>query len=62
MTTHPEIEEIYDALATAIDETEAAAGPSATPVYLAKLALALAHALNDPAQAQRLIAECRQGL
>ena len=59
MTTHPQIEAIYEALAEAIDKTEAASGQSATPVYLAKLVLALTHALDDPAHVHRLIAQCR---
>jgi hypothetical protein len=62
MTTHPQIEAIYEALATAIDATEAAAGPAATPVYLAKLVLALAHAMDDPDRVMTLIEDCRQGL
>jgi hypothetical protein len=62
MTTHSQIEAIYEALATAIDTTEATAGPAATPVYLAKLVLALAHAMDDPDQVITLIKECRQGL
>jgi hypothetical protein len=62
MTTHPQIETIYEALAEAIDATEAAAGPAATPIYLAKLVLALAHALNDPDRVTALITQCRQGL
>ena len=62
MTTHPQIEAIYEALATAIDATEAAAGPAVTPVYLAKLVLALAHAMNDPDKVTALIEDCRQGL
>ena len=62
MTTHPQIESIYEALAQAIDATEAAEGQSATPVYLAKLVLALAHALDDPDRVLALIASCREGL
>ncbi|OZB19905.1 MAG: hypothetical protein B7X55_02080 [Rhodobacterales bacterium 34-62-10] len=62
MTTHPQIEAIYEELAKAIDMTEAAAGPAATPVYLAKLVLALAHAMDDPDKVMALITECRQGL
>lgn len=62
MTTHPQLEAIYEALATAIDATEAAEGPAATPVFLAKLVLALSHALDDPDRAQALIKQCRQGL
>lgn len=62
MTTHPQIEAIYEALAEAIDKTEAAKGQAATPVYLAKLVLALAHALDDPDRVTALIESCREGL
>ncbi|MFD1195814.1 hypothetical protein ACFQ3C_14165 [Seohaeicola saemankumensis] len=62
MTTHSQIEAIYEALATAIDKTEAAAGQSATPVYLAKLVLALSHALNDSARVHQLIDQCQEDI
>ncbi|MDP5349315.1 MAG: hypothetical protein NWQ32_13120 [Paracoccaceae bacterium] len=62
MTPHSRIETVYEALAEAIDATEATAGQSATPVYLAKLVLALAHALDDPALVTRLIDQCRSDL
>ena len=62
MTTHSRIEAVYEALAEAIDATEATAGQSATPVYLAKLVLALAHALDDPAKVSQLIDQCRNDL
>lgn len=62
MTTHHQIEAIYEALAEAIDNTEAAEGHAATSVYLAKLVLALAHALDDTDKVHALIAQCRQGL
>ncbi|WP_174545181.1 DUF2783 domain-containing protein [Hydrogenophaga taeniospiralis] len=39
------LEQVYDALATAID----AAGPEKTELFLVKLALLNAHALADPA-------------
>ena len=41
----PGLEQVYDALATAID----AAGPQKTELFLVKLALLNAHALADPA-------------
>ena len=62
MTTQSRIEDVYEALAEAIDSTEATAGQSATPVYLAKLVLALAHALDDPALVNQLIDQCRNDL
>ncbi len=43
--TIPGLEQVYDALATAID----AAGPEKTELFLVKLALLNAHALADPA-------------
>lgn len=62
MTTHADIEAIYEALAEAIDKTEAAEGQTATPVYLAKLVLSLAHALDDPQRVHDLIRRCREDL
>jgi hypothetical protein len=62
MTTQSRIEAVYEALAEAIDTTEATAGQSATPVYLAKLVLALAHAMDDPAKVMQLIDQCRNDL
>jgi hypothetical protein len=41
----PGLEQVYDALATAID----AAGPEKTELFLVKLALLSAQALADPA-------------
>jgi hypothetical protein len=43
--TIPGLEQVYDALATAIDT----AGPEKTELFLVKLALLNAHALADPA-------------
>ncbi len=43
--TIPGLEQVYDALATAID----AAGPEKTELFLVKLALLNAHVLADPA-------------
>ena len=62
MTQHSRILSVYEALAEAIDATEATAGQSATPVYLAKLVLALAHALDDPERVNQLIDQCRNDL
>lgn len=61
MTSHAQIEAIYEALAQAIDATEAAEGQAATPVYLAQLVLALAHALDDPDRVHQLIRSCQPG-
>ena len=47
----PGLEQVYDALATAID----AAGPQKTELFLVKLALLNAHALADPAVFQSQI-------
>lgn len=47
------IEDFYAALAQAID----AAGPAHESLLLSKLALLLAHALNDPDRATALVAE-----
>jgi len=49
--TIPGLEQVYDALATAID----AAGPQKTELFLVKLALLNANALADPAVFQRHI-------
>lgn len=57
MTTE-QFETIYDALANTID----AVGPELGEVYLAKVALALAETLDDPARVLAVIAECREGL
>ena len=46
-----DIEAVYEALATPLDRL----GPEAAPLFLAKLPLALAQALNDPARALALI-------
>ncbi|MFM1908686.1 MAG: hypothetical protein RLZZ591_2363 [Pseudomonadota bacterium] len=43
--TIPGLEQVYDALATAIDQ----AGPDKTALFLVKLALLNANALADPA-------------
>lgn len=58
MTTNPlpfhELEGFYDVLAQAID----ASGPDRETVFLAKLALRLAHELGDGARLATLVAEC----
>jgi hypothetical protein len=43
--TIPDLEQVYDALATALDE----AGPAKSELFLVKLALMNANALADPA-------------
>ena len=48
-----ELEQVYAALAAAIDR----AGPENEALFLAKLALALAHRLGDRAAAEAAIAE-----
>ncbi len=52
------LEQVYDALATAID----AAGPEKTELFLVKLALLNAHALGDPAQFQRHVVAALRNL
>jgi len=53
-----ELEQVYGALAAAIDR----AGPQNEALILAKLALALAHRLGDRAAAEAAIAEALQDL
>lgn len=53
-----EVERIFDAIAGAVD----AVGPGRGEVYLAKLALALAHELGDARRALELVALCRENL
>ena len=48
-----DIEDVFEALATTID----AVGPERTPLFLAKAALALAQALEDPERALAIIAD-----
>lgn len=48
-----DFERFYESLAAAIDR----AGPGGEALFLAKLALALAHRLGDPAAAEAAIAE-----
>lgn len=56
--TFEELEQVYDALAAAIDR----AGPANEALFLAKLALALAHRLGDRTAAEAAIAEALQDL
>lgn len=56
--TVPGLEQVYDALATAIDQ----AGPDKTELLLVKLALLQAQALGDPAQFQRQLEEALNDL
>lgn len=63
MTTHtpltvPGLEDVYDALATAIDQ----AGPDKTELFLVKLALLQANAVGDPAVVQKHINAALQDL
>jgi hypothetical protein len=51
-------ERLYDALATKID----AVGPEAAPLYLAKVALALGHALGDTEAALAILEDCAKDL
>ncbi|THD72856.1 DUF2783 domain-containing protein [Thalassobius vesicularis] len=55
--THSDLETIYEALAQGIDT----AGEHA-PVYLAKVALALAETLNDAPAALKIIADAQANL
>lgn len=56
--TIPGLEQVYDALATAID----VAGPEKTELFLVKLALLNAQALGDPEQFQRHLAAALRDL
>lgn len=56
--TSEELETVYEALARGID----AAGPEYAQVYLAKIALALAHDLNDARAALAIIESCKNDL
>jgi len=49
--TIPGLEQVYDALATAID----AAGPEKSELFLVKLALLNAQALGDPEHFQHMV-------
>ena len=52
--TLSDLEDVYDELAEAIDRV----GPDNESVFLARLALSLAHRLGDRAAVSALIAEC----
>jgi len=54
----PGLEQVYDTLATAIDE----AGPGKSELFLVKLALLNAHALGDPAVFQAQVAAALKDL
>ena len=54
----PDLEQVYDALATAIDT----AGPEKSELFLVKLALLNAHALGDADAVQRHIQAALQDL
>jgi hypothetical protein len=56
--TVPGLEDVYDALATAIDQ----AGPDKTELFLVKLALLQANALGNPAVVHQHIAAALQDL
>lgn len=56
--THSDLETLYEALAEGID----AVGPDQAPVYLAKIALALADALDDAPAALAILSECKDNL
>ena len=63
LTTHtpltvPGLEDVYDALATAIDQ----AGPDKTEMFLVKLALLQANAVGDPAVVRKHINAALQDL
>ncbi|MCL4675798.1 MAG: hypothetical protein KJZ59_07205 [Pararhodobacter sp.] len=53
-----DIEPLYDSLARLVD----AAGPEKAPLVLAKVALALGHALNDTPRAMAIVADCAEDL
>lgn len=52
------LEDVYAAVADGIDE----AGPQREALYLSKVVLLLAHALDDPASALALVREGLDGL
>ena len=53
-----DLEQVYDALAQAIDE----AGPGHTQLFLSKLSLLMANALGDAAQVRQLVQTALQDL
>lgn len=52
------LEDVYEALARGIDDV----GARQAEVYLAKVCLALAHALDDPARAVAIADDCKADL
>jgi len=56
--THADIERLYEAMAIQID----ALGADQTQIYLAKLALLLAHHLDDPDTALQAISDAANSL
>lgn len=56
--TQADLEQVYEALAQAIDRV----APNQAQVYLAKVALALADELADSDRVRAVIAECETGL
>ncbi|MDF1803419.1 hypothetical protein [Thalassovita sp.] len=56
--THQNLETVYEALALGID----AVGPEHAQLYLAKIALALAQALDDAPAALAVIEDCKADL
>lgn len=51
-------ETLYEALASHLDTL----GPEAAPLFLAKVALAMGHALGDTARALAILDDCAQDL
>jgi len=56
--THQDLETLYEAMALGID----AVGPEHSQLYLAKIALALAEALDDVPAALDVIENCKADL
>lgn len=56
--THADLESVYEALAEQLD----AIGPDHRELYLAKLALLLAHEIADAGRARSLVAEAASNL
>jgi hypothetical protein len=50
-----DIENVFEALALTVDRVRAEQGADRIPLFLAKAALALAQALNDPSRACAII-------
>lgn len=56
--THEDLEQVYEALARAIDEV----GPDKSELYLAKTVLALADSFGAAEDVLKVIEECREGI